>query len=81
MGLLNWNSSVHYEPWDKPCTQCERPTPLRSHNGEAVHKVCAEEWNDSNPGAPRFVHNGRDLGTTQFHSDIPRKKKGTEGAR
>ncbi|MFH8793976.1 hypothetical protein [Streptomyces sp. NPDC017941] len=69
MGLLNWNSSQHYDhTGDCPCTLCGKPTPLRSHSGEAVHKVCAEDWNDANPGA------------TRFHSDPP-KKKGKEGTR
>ncbi|WP_079665072.1 hypothetical protein [Streptomyces sp. 3214.6] len=75
MSLLNWNSSQHYDPNDKPCTQCDGPTNLRSHNGEVVHKVCAEDWNDCNATAPRFEHEGRDLGTTQFHSDLPRKNR------
>ncbi|WP_233273369.1 hypothetical protein [Streptomyces broussonetiae] len=79
MGLLNWNSNQHYDPKAKPCTECGTTTPLRSHAGEAVHKVCAEDWNDRNPNAARYEHEGRDLGTKRFHSDPPRKN-GKEGA-
>ncbi|MEU1041446.1 hypothetical protein [Streptomyces sp. NPDC005907] len=69
MGLLNWTSSQHYDHGgDCPCTLCGKPTPLRSHAGEPVHKVCAEDWNDNNPGASRF------------HSDPPRKNR-KDGAR
>ncbi len=50
------------------------------HDGEPVHKVCAEDWNDRNPGAPRHQHDGRDLGTRRFHSDPPRKTR-KDGAR
>ncbi|MFH8464978.1 hypothetical protein [Streptomyces sp. NPDC017991] len=81
MGLLNWNSSEHFDHGgDCPCTQCGKPTPLRSHDGEPVHKVCAEDWNDRTPTAPRFQHEGRDLGTARYHSDPPRKS-GKDGAR
>ena len=79
MALLNWNSGEHYDSKVKSCTQCGGGTPLRSHTGEAVHKVCAETWNENNPTAPRFEHEGRDLGTTQFHSDLPRQSR-KEGA-
>ncbi|MEX3102269.1 MULTISPECIES: hypothetical protein [unclassified Streptomyces] len=79
MGLLDWKSSQHYDPQAKPCTECTATTPLRSHAGEPVHKVCAEDWNDRNPNAPRFEHDGHDLGTTRFHSDPPRKSR-KEGA-
>ncbi|MGY1544614.1 hypothetical protein [Streptomyces sp. MN6] len=81
MGLLNWTSSQHYDHGgDCPCTQCGKPTPLRSHDGEPVHKVCAEDWNERNPGAPRHEHDGHDLGTRRFHSDPPRKTR-KDGAR
>ncbi|MER7171733.1 hypothetical protein [Streptomyces mesophilus] len=75
MGLLNWNSGQHYDHTeDCACTQCGKPTPLRAHSGEPVHKICAEDWNDHNLNAPRHLHEERDLGTTRFHSDQPRKK-------
>ncbi|MFS0696743.1 hypothetical protein [Streptomyces nitrosporeus] len=32
---------------------------LRSHAGEAVHKVCAEFWNFRNPREVRFVSDDR----------------------
>lgn len=34
---------------------CGRPTPLRSHQGESVHKTCAETWNAEHPFEVRFV--------------------------
>ncbi|NEA82726.1 hypothetical protein G3I30_27550 [Actinospica acidiphila] len=81
VGVLNWTSSQHYDHnGDCPCTQCGKPTPMRSHDGEPAHKVCAEDWNDRNPGAPRHQHDGRDLGTRRFHSDPPRKTR-KDGAR
>ncbi|WAU79672.1 hypothetical protein O1Q96_07895 [Streptomyces sp. Qhu-G9] len=81
MGLLNWNSGQHFDHGgDCPCTQCGKPTPLRSHDGEPVHKVCAEDWNDRNPAAPRHQHEGHDLGTARYHSDPPRKSR-KDGAR
>lgn len=46
--LLNWRDSSHFR-WDEPCVLCEKPTPLRSHDGEAVHKKCAESWNAAHP--------------------------------
>lgn len=76
MGLLNWNSGQHFDHGDTcACTQCGKRTPLRAHSGEPVHKVCAETWNDNNPTAPRHEHEGRDLGTTRYHSDPPRKSR------
>ncbi|URM91529.1 hypothetical protein LUW75_17840 [Streptomyces sp. MRC013] len=50
MALLNWRSADHYDhSGDKPCVICTRPTPLRSDRGKPVHKVCAEQWNDTHP--------------------------------
>ncbi|MEW2266955.1 hypothetical protein ACGF5T_15115 [Streptomyces sp. NPDC047853] len=47
MALLNWRSSEHYDhTGDQPCVICAKPTPLRSDRGNAVHKVCAEDWID-----------------------------------
>jgi hypothetical protein len=40
---------------------------MRSHRGEPVHKVCAEDWNDRTPNAPRHIRDGRDRGTERFH--------------
>ncbi|QEU93986.1 hypothetical protein [Streptomyces kanamyceticus] len=55
MGLLNWHSGEHFDHRGAcPCTLCGKSTPLRSHTGEAVHKVCAEAWNEQHPGADRF---------------------------
>ncbi|MFC8258500.1 hypothetical protein ACFUNF_12955 [Streptomyces sp. NPDC057291] len=36
--------------------QYRRPTQMRSHDREAVHKVCAEDWCDQKPNSNR-VHN------------------------
>ncbi|MCP9988087.1 hypothetical protein LUX01_16760 [Streptomyces sudanensis] len=48
MALLNWRSANHYDhTGDQPCVICTRPTPLRSDRGKPVHKVCAEQWNDT----------------------------------
>ncbi|MFD5121697.1 hypothetical protein [Streptomyces sp. NPDC058385] len=81
MGLLNWSSGEHFDhSGDCACSQCGKPTPMRSHNGEPVHKVCAEDWNDRTPGAPRHQHEGRDLGTSRYHCDPPRKSR-KDGAR
>ncbi|MFJ3667739.1 hypothetical protein ACIPSE_14930 [Streptomyces sp. NPDC090106] len=84
MSLLDWRDRRHFDEADngaRPCTQCEITTPMRSHAGEPVHKVCAEDWNDNNPAAARYEHKGRDLGTQRFHSDPPREKKSKGGAR
>ncbi|MER5927823.1 hypothetical protein [Streptomyces mirabilis] len=76
VGLLDWRDSQHFDDsGDKPCTQCRGTTPMRSHAGEPVHKVCAEDWNDRNPDAPRQQHEGRDLGTARYHSDPARKRR------
>jgi len=52
--LLDWHDSSHFR-WDAPCVLCQKPTPLRSHAGEAAHKTCAESWNATHPGEVRFV--------------------------
>ncbi|MEH0557341.1 hypothetical protein [Streptomyces sp. B21-101] len=33
---------------------CRRPTPMRSHYGEPVHKVCAEDWITQHPAEARL---------------------------
>ncbi|MGW1550616.1 hypothetical protein [Streptomyces sp. NPDC002346] len=52
--LLDWRDGIHYRR-PAPCVLCGNPTPLRSHAGEASHKVCAEDWNLAHPGESRFV--------------------------
>ncbi|MFE7758307.1 hypothetical protein [Streptomyces sp. NPDC057429] len=52
--LLDWRDSSHFRR-DAPCVLCRKPTPLRSHDGEAAHKTCAETWNAAHPGEVRFV--------------------------
>ena len=50
MALLNWSSSKHFDSsGDKPCVLCTKPTPLRSDRGKPVHKVCAENWINTQP--------------------------------
>ncbi|MFE4796163.1 hypothetical protein ACFRFL_13865 [Streptomyces sp. NPDC056708] len=41
-GLLDWKSSDHWSPRERPCRCCERPTHLRDVKGRPAHKVCAE---------------------------------------
>ncbi|WP_445269040.1 hypothetical protein [Streptomyces sp. DSM 41634] len=78
MQLLDWGDSRHYDQsGSRPCALCGKPTPLRSHAGEPVHKVCAEDWNHSQPSeARRYTHpdkqqSQRDIGTWRFHNDGP----------
>ncbi|WP_328541075.1 hypothetical protein [Streptomyces sp. NBC_00344] len=52
--LLDWRAAIHFRR-DAPCVLCGNPTPLRSHDGEAAHEVCAEAWNAAHPGKTRFV--------------------------
>lgn len=53
---LDWRAAAHYDArGDRPCVLCSRPTPLRSHRREPVHKVCAEFWQAAHPEEIRFV--------------------------
>lgn len=65
--LLDWRDASHFA-WPERCVLCREFTPLRSHDGEPVHKTCAESWNAANPGAARFV------------SDPPKSGKGKDHA-
>ncbi|MGW4442305.1 hypothetical protein [Streptomyces sp. NPDC004682] len=68
MSSLDWRAHRHFDAGgDRPCCLCGIPTPLRSHRGEPVHKVCAEAWNDTTPTAPRHIRDGYDRGTERFH--------------
>jgi hypothetical protein len=70
--LLIWRDAAHFDRFeDLPCALCGRPTPMRSHTQELVHKVCAEQWNHAHPEAPRYRAGTRDLGTQRFHDDAP----------
>ncbi|MFI8186207.1 GGDEF domain-containing protein [Actinacidiphila glaucinigra] len=60
--LLDWHDACRFR-FDAPCMLCGNLTPLRSHNGEPAHKVCAEAWNAEHPGKARFI------------SDAPRRKR------
>ena len=55
MSGLDWRDARHYAHRDLPCVLCSKPTPLRSHTREAVHKTCAEAWSEANPAEVRFV--------------------------
>ncbi|WP_438489546.1 hypothetical protein [Streptomyces sp. S186] len=66
--LLDWRDSRHFDNWqDLPCVLCERPTPMRSHAGEPVHKTCAEQWISTYPAEAR--RGGR------FASDVQPKNR------
>ncbi|MET7789328.1 hypothetical protein ABZS93_22330 [Streptomyces sp900116325] len=57
MPLLDWRDARHFDASQNlPCVLCGKPTPMRSHDREPVHKVCAEDWCDQNPSSNRF-HN------------------------
>ncbi|MFB7517431.1 hypothetical protein [Streptomyces sp. NPDC056144] len=80
--LLDWGDARHFDHHgDRPCCLCGRPTPMRSHAGEAVHKVCAEDWNATHPDEPRrYTLPGKDrpqhdVGTWRFHNDGPTTDK------
>jgi hypothetical protein len=69
--LLDWRNSLHYQRL-APCALCRRPTPLRSHAGEAAHKVCAEQWIAAHFAEAlrthRFVSDRRTTSTTNQHA-------------
>ncbi|MGW2524377.1 hypothetical protein ACWC09_46960 [Streptomyces sp. NPDC001617] len=69
--LLDWRNSLHYQRL-APCVLCRRPTPLRSHAGEATHKTCAERWIVAHPdearSSGRFVSDRRPTSTTDNHA-------------
>jgi hypothetical protein len=55
MALLVWRWGEHFDHFENlPCILCRRPTPLRSHADEPVHKVCAELWISRYPDSKRF---------------------------
>ncbi|MEY9965935.1 hypothetical protein ABIA33_003990 [Streptacidiphilus sp. MAP12-16] len=47
VSLMDWRDSKHWSETPKPCVLCDTPTHLRSERGKPVHKVCAEDWNDT----------------------------------
>ncbi|MEU3914455.1 hypothetical protein [Streptomyces sp. NPDC029721] len=76
--LLDWGDNTHFDTrTTRPCCLCGKPTPMRSHADEAVHKVCAEEWNAAHPHEPRRYTPAcpgkpqHDVGTWRFHNDGP----------
>lgn len=52
--LLVWRDNSHFRFYDAPCTLCGRPTPRRSHAGEAAHEICAETWVAAHPVEARL---------------------------
>lgn len=51
---------------------CDKPTPMRSHSEEPLHKACAEDWIAANPAEARL---GR------FASDVqPKSRRGDDHA-
>ncbi|MGW1504757.1 hypothetical protein ACWCQW_40845 [Streptomyces mirabilis] len=76
--LLVWREALHFDRFeDLSCVLCGKCTPMRSHADEAVHKVCAEQWNHTHPDAARYRAGARDLGTRRFHDDAPTPSKQT----
>ncbi|MFE7596298.1 hypothetical protein [Streptomyces sp. NPDC057494] len=76
--LLDWGDARHYDHTrNLPCCLCGRPTPMRSHSNEPVHKVCAEDWNATHPNETRRYTRPapdrpqHDVGTWRFHNDGP----------
>ncbi|MFD5473343.1 hypothetical protein [Streptomyces sp. NPDC127105] len=65
--LLDWRDGRHFA-WPERCVLCRKTTPLRSHDGEAVHKTCAELWNARNPGETRFVSDPPKSGKSKDHA-------------
>ncbi|MFJ9634987.1 hypothetical protein ACIRU8_45580 [Streptomyces sp. NPDC101175] len=64
-GLLDWSDGRHFDHHGaRPCVLCGGLTPLCSHQGEPVHKVCAENWIAANAVESRL---GR------FASDVQAK--------
>ncbi|MDX3458798.1 hypothetical protein PV396_43945 [Streptomyces sp. ME02-8801-2C] len=72
--LLDWRDNQHFDRWqDRPCALCEQPTPMRSHDGEPVHKTCAEDWISQNPSEARRLG--------WFASDVqPNRRRDTHHA-
>lgn len=61
-GLLDWHDGRHFDGrQDQPCALCGIPTPMRSHDGEPVHKACAEQWIAANPTEARLGRFASDL--------------------
>ncbi|MFI8194700.1 hypothetical protein ACIF8T_39385 [Streptomyces sp. NPDC085946] len=69
-GLLDWRDARHFDRWqDLPYVLCQRPTPMRSHHGEPVHKACAETWIAANPTEARLGRFASDLQSKRRHDD------------
>ncbi|MER5509352.1 hypothetical protein ABT052_29045 [Streptomyces sp. NPDC002766] len=68
--LLDWRDSRHFNHrQDRPCVLCDKPTPLHSHYGEAVHKACAEAWITANPAEARLGRFASDIQPKRRHDD------------
>lgn len=68
--LLDWRDARHFDRrQDCPCALCGKPTPMRSHAGEPVHKTCAETWITANPAEARRGRFASDLQTKRRHAN------------
>ncbi|MEV6383124.1 hypothetical protein AB0M31_27400 [Streptomyces sp. NPDC051773] len=68
--LLDWRDSQHFDRWqDRPCVLCDKPTPMRSHSGEPVHKACAEDWITANPVEARLGRFASDIQPNRQRDD------------
>jgi hypothetical protein len=62
--LLDWSDGRHFDHHgERPCVLCEGLTPMRSHQGEPAHKVCAEQWITDNPVESRGGRFASDMQT------------------
>ncbi|MFB7598364.1 hypothetical protein [Streptomyces sp. NPDC056160] len=60
--LLDWRDAHHFDHrQERPCVLCGRPTAMRSHHGEPVHKTCAENWLTAHPAEARLGRFASDL--------------------
>ncbi|MFE5513991.1 hypothetical protein ACFQ9J_26005 [Streptomyces sp. NPDC056529] len=65
--LLDRHDASHFARSER-CVLCGSTTPLRSHDGEPVHKTCAESWNAEHPGEIRFVSDPLKSGKGRDHA-------------
>ncbi|MFJ8351494.1 hypothetical protein ACIQ9J_35105 [Streptomyces sp. NPDC094153] len=69
-GLLDWRDGRHFDHrGNRPCVLCGRPTPMRSHYGEPVHKTCAEDWIAAHPTEARLGRFASDTRSTARGGD------------
>ncbi|MFF8103276.1 hypothetical protein ACF07S_26655 [Streptomyces sp. NPDC016640] len=69
-GLLGWRDARHFDRWQElPCMLCDTDTRMRSHDGEPVHKTCAESWIAANPVEARLGRCASDIQPRRRHDD------------